>query len=216
MCVRSATKGFRETRTSRCIGEGIKFHGSCWRERHRWWGRGFLCVRNRHVCTTILVMLSAILSELRSISEENTAIISNGSVRNARKAMLFNLITKRISKLVEPEDILATVEEYSQGFFNYPFSFFNSLIWKLFHLKYKKHSPTWSSTSFSRQFNIIYMGREIYMYLYIRLFYNQYILMICSLIYFLDWLYIYIWIFESGKGKEWFYFTIFFFEPIIL
>lgn len=70
---------------------------------------------NLLVFTTILVMLLEILSESKSISEENTATISNGFVRGALKVTLFNQTTKLISKLVALEAILVTVVASSPG-----------------------------------------------------------------------------------------------------
>jgi hypothetical protein len=65
--------------------------------------------------TISLVMLWEILSASKNISEENIVTISNGFVRDALKVMLFNLITKLISKLVVLEDILVTVVVSSPG-----------------------------------------------------------------------------------------------------
>jgi len=70
---------------------------------------------NPLVFTIILVMLSEILSASKNISEENIVTISSGFVRDALKVMLFNLITKLISKLVVLEDILVTVVVSSPG-----------------------------------------------------------------------------------------------------
>ena len=60
-------------------------------------------------------MLWGIWWELRNTLEENIVTISNGYVKNALKGMLFNLITKLISKRVGLEAIHVTVVESSQG-----------------------------------------------------------------------------------------------------
>ena len=115
MFVRSATKGFKETKTCKCIEEGTRCHGSCWREKHKKWGRGFLFVQSQAACTMTLVMLWEILLVSKSTLEGSTATTSSGFVTSAIKDMLFNLITKHISKLVVLEAILVTVVECFPG-----------------------------------------------------------------------------------------------------
>ncbi|KAI9080046.1 hypothetical protein K1719_037979 [Acacia pycnantha] len=58
---------------------------------------------------------SAISSESRNTSDENTATTNNGSVNVALKATPFSLIIKLISKLVAPEATLAIVVAFSPG-----------------------------------------------------------------------------------------------------
>lgn len=98
MCVRSATKGFKETKIFRCTGAGIKCHGNCWKGKRKRWRRRCLFAQSQVVCTMTLAMPWVILWASRSISEGSIAITSSGCVRNAPKAMLFNLITKPTSK----------------------------------------------------------------------------------------------------------------------
>lgn len=66
--------------------------------------------------TTILPGLLAISPESRNTFAENMGR-RNGTVRNALRSMLFNLIGRLILKLVELESIDVTVEPFSPGNF---------------------------------------------------------------------------------------------------
>lgn len=114
-CVRFVTKGFKEIRICRCIGDDIKYHGSCWKESRLMSKRGFSCARNRVACTMIHVMLLGTLWGSKNTFEGNIAMINNGFVKSAQRVMLFNLIIKLILKLVALEAILVIVAEFFQG-----------------------------------------------------------------------------------------------------
>jgi len=77
-----------------------------------------------HVFTTILQGPSVILQELRNTIAGNMGRRS-GSVTNALRSMLFNLIGRLTLKPVGLENIDVTAEPFSPGF-NFPFLFFFS------------------------------------------------------------------------------------------
>jgi len=150
MCVRSATRDSRGTRTFRCTGAATRCRGSCWRGRVHWWRRECSFALSLPACTMTPPMLSGISLVSRSTSEENTAITSNGSASAAPKVMQCTLIIKHISKPVAPEATLAIVAAFSQGrssFLNY-----NSLLLSLFFFRLYQ---------FAALFSFIYLGFDL-------------------------------------------------------
>lgn len=114
-CVRSAIKGSSEIRICRCTGGATRCPGNCWSAKLRWPESVFSSARSRAASTTIPATPSAISSESKNISGENTATRSNGSAKNAPKATPFNPIIKPISKPAAPAATLATVAVFSPG-----------------------------------------------------------------------------------------------------
>lgn len=113
--VRSVTRDFRGTKTYRCIEEGIRCHGSCSKEKPQLSESAFSFAQSLLVFTMTLATPWEISLVLKSTSVGNTVIISNGSVRNALKAMQFSLTIKLILKLVVPVAILVIVAAFFRG-----------------------------------------------------------------------------------------------------
>ena len=118
LCVRSATKGFRGTRTFSSTGEDTIFHGS--------WSKGAAKSRSRRepmfalsppAFTTTPQGLWEISLGSKSTFVESTERRS-GSVTSAQRSMLFNLIGRLTLKPVALESIDVTVEPFFPGTYN--------------------------------------------------------------------------------------------------
>ena len=112
--MKSATKGFRETKTCSCTGEATTCRGSLSREQAQRLERGFMCVQNLRVSTTTLQEHLVTSLALKSTSAESTARRS-GNVISAQRNTLFSLTGKPTQKSVVQGNTNVTVVPFFQG-----------------------------------------------------------------------------------------------------
>lgn len=116
-CVRSATKGFKESRTCSFIGEATTCHGNWSRDQAKSWsGKRSTYAQRFHVCITAHQGLLGTSQASRNTSQGSMERRST-SVKSAQRSMQFIPIGRLTPRLVALESIDVIVAPSSQGRF---------------------------------------------------------------------------------------------------